>query len=422
MPEIKFSDASIRGLSTTKKRAEFFDPRYPNLVLRVTHRGTKTFLFRMKRTESGRRPGKNLGRYPDLTLKNAIRLYRESAQREAAGEPPPELEDRIRDLEAELAKLKREAGDAYTFDDLAEEFMERYSKPRKKTWKNDRNSLRRDPLRVWTGKPVDEIRKADVNRLIDEVADRAPIQANRLLSLLHRMWKWGMSKDLVEFNPCSGIEPPSEERMRTRVLCDRELALFWTMFSTGGGNGLPEISAAPAILEALKMLLVTAQRRTEVAEMEWSEIDGPWWDLIPDRTKPGRHHRVYLSPLAREILEHQRDASEPGHEYVFPSDRLSGRPIYMHTITHVMGRISDALLEAGLISETARPHDLRRTATTCMGKLGVTRDILRRVLNHSDSSVTARYDLYQYDEKVRDALGGWSDYLAEVLHRPPGAS
>ena len=421
MPEIKFSDAGIRRLSTSKKRAEFFDSRYPNLVLRITHRGTKTFLFRQKRTESGRRPGKNLGRYPDLSLKNAIRLYREESQREAAGEPPPELHDRIKDLEAELAKLKRQAGDAYTFDNLADEFIERYSKTRKKTWKNDLYSLRRDPLRVWKGKAVEEIRKVDVNRLLDEVAERAPVQANRLLSLLHRMWTWGMSKDLVEFNPCSGIEKPTEEKPRNRALRDRELALVWSMLSGEEGNGLPSVSVAPVLREGLKLLIVTAQRRSEVSGMLWKEIETPWWDLDPDRTKPERHHRVFLSPLAQEIVERQRAVTDPHSPHVFQSDRMPEKAIHEHSLTHAMERISDALLEAKLFTEGATVHDLRRTATTGMSKLGVLRHVLKRVLNHSDSSVTARYDLYRYDKEVRDALHRWSDHLEEVLRRPPGA-
>lgn len=420
MPEIRFTDAKIASLNTTKNRDEYRDPRYPNLVLRVTKSGTKSWVYRQKRKKSGRRPGRTLGRYPAVSYKNVLRAYREEQERVENGLPDPDIHRQIQELEAELAALKRKAGDVLTFDDLAKDYLERYAKKKKKTWKHDEYLLAKDPIPAWSGKPVDEIRRSDVVRLLDDVVSRAPSVANRLQRLLHRVWSWAMSVDLVELNPCSGIERPAKESPRERILDDQEIALFWSIFQ--GQVDVGQGGLAPVLADAACFCLVTAQRRSEVALMTWDELseDSQWWMLSAQRTKADRPHLIYLSPLARALVHKQRESPLYSSTYVFPSPKLRGRAISPIGLTNAFGKLNKALLEAGTIEESACLHDLRATAATGMARLGVDPRIVSRVLNHAESSVTARhYNLYQYRSEIQDALTRWSDHLTQVLRRLP---
>jgi len=420
MPEIRLTPTTLERLATSREREEFFDPRYPNLVLRVTRAGGKSFLFRLPRTGSGRRPGKTLGRYPELRLEAALERYRAEAARVEAGRPEPEVQAQIRDLEAELSRLKRLSGEVLTFERLAEEYLERYAKPNKRSWRLDVGMLRHDPIPAWKGRPIDEIRRRDVSELIQKVAQRAPIQANLLLGVLHRMWTWAMSRDLAESNPVSGVPKPSRPRRRERVLDREEIRLFWAAFDRA--SGLARERFNPTYGDALRLLLLTGQRRIEVLSLAWSELEEgfAWWNLGQDRTKAERPHRVYLTPFARQILERRRQDPKAHETYVFasPHARRRGKPLDENGLTHVFSGIARDLVEAGLIAAPARAHDLRRTAATRMAELGVERRIVSRVLNHADASITARYDLYQYDAEVNDALTCWSE-LVEALSREP---
>jgi len=410
MPEIRFTEAKIEALRTTKEREEFHDPRYPNLILRVTREGRKSFVYRLPRDGDGRRGGRTLGRFPRVSLKEALLLYSTQAARVEAAVPEPDLRARIREIEAEIARLKALSAEVYTFGRLAAEYMERYSKPSKRSWRNDESLLRLYALPAWKERPVEGIRKRDVSLVVEAAAQRAPVRANRLLVLLLGLWTWGMANGLVESNPVSGIERPTRERRRERFLSREEIGLFWRAFDPG--SGLTGIDFEPTCGEVLRLLLLTGQRRSEIVALEWSELepDLAWCNLGRSRTKAARPHRVYLAPLARGIVERRRALTGGKSRYVFESTdpRRRGESLHPVSVTHLFKRIADRLLERGLIAEGAWLHDLRRTAATRMAELGVDRRILSRVLNHADSSITARYDLYQYDAEVKDALTRWS--------------
>jgi integrase len=163
---------------------------------------------------------------------------------------------------------------------------------------------------------------------------------------------------------------------------------------------------------ALKLCLVTAQRRAEVAGLSHREIDGDWWTLPKERSKNGKPHRTYLSPLAKRLIK-----ASQGDEYVFPSRRSDG-PIQPQSLIIALARNRDKVVNGKRLFDMPRftVHDLRRTAATRMAEIGIPRFDIAKVLNHTDHEVTAIYDHYAYDAEKKRALMKWGRRLQVILN------
>ena len=163
-----------------------------------------------------------------------------------------------------------------------------------------------------------------------------------------------------------------------------------------------------------QLMILTAQRRTQVGEMRWQDVDldAGTWTLRAEDTKSDRMHLVPLSGPAMEIL---RNLPRLG-EHVFTTD--GSNPIAYYS----KGKVRlDAFIEArGAALSSWRLHDLRRSAATHMVRLGVSMEVVGRVLSHARAGVTARvYALHEYEPEKRSALERWA---AEVLRAVSGES
>lgn len=423
MPKIHFTDDKVKKIPPPGPedgaQVVYRDPRYPGLLLKVG-RNTKTWAYRApSKTPAGRRPWVKIGRYPKVSYKKALARYQEEDIRLKNGQPPAELKERIRDLEAELAALKRQAN-LLTFEALVEE----YSRRRLRKLKSPRQVLgilKNDPVRVWAGRPAEEIKREDVLKLLDAVEERAPTMANRVLAVVKSLYNWAVKAQLVRVNPASGIEPPVAVNERDRYLDVREIRLYWF-----GLHAKKEI-VRPDVANALRLCLITGQRRSEVAGMTWSELEWDsenrlWWNLPGSRTKPGRPTRVYLPSLAVAIIHRQREAQRVSKTYVFPRLTSLADHIREGDLATAMRRVSDDLVAQRLISRGARPHDLRRTANTHWAMIGIDRRYQKLMLNHGSREVTDIYDRYPYDAELADAWGLWARHLTKLLRGGPGPS
>jgi integrase len=169
------------------------------------------------------------------------------------------------------------------------------------------------------------------------------------------------------------------------------------------------MSAASRI--ALKLLLVTAQRKGEVISARWEDIDiaGAWWTIPAERSKNGLPHRVPLSRLAISLLNDARQLTgEEKSTWVFPSPKKEH--MGPTALDHAVRR---RIEEVGLTDFT--PHDLRRTAASYMTSIGVPRLVVSKLLNHVEQGVTAVYDRHSYDTDKRDALARWDRKLLEII-------
>src|SRR5262245_2590599 len=263
----------------------------------------------------------------------------------------------------------------------------------------------------WKHKLITDIARPDVNRLIDAIMDRkAPILANRTLSILKRFFRWTIERGYLQVSPIAGIRPPAKEKTRDRVLTEEELTAIW--------------NAAPALGfpfgDYFRLLALTGQRRGEVANMKWADVDldAALWTLPKEATKAGRIHDVPLSAPAVALL---RNAPKFKGPYIFTT--TSSKPP-ISGFSKAKTALNDAIVEArgksAELPENAKAldqwglHDLRRTLTTWMANNGVLPHVLAAILNHSPGStlgITAVYARSKWSKEKRDALDRWAQYI-----------
>jgi integrase len=241
----------------------------------------------------------------------------------------------------------------------------------------------------------DEVRRADIRALLDRVADRAPVMANRVFEVTRRLYTWAIGKDLVATSPCAGLSKPSTETQRDRVLTEDEIRSVWAACDTELGT----------LADAFRLMLLTAQRRGEVLRMRWQGIDGTWWTIPAESAKNGRSHRVPLNPQALAILECLREGAKG--PWVFPSPTADG------PIENPQKAVARLRMRSNV--HNLRLHDLRRTAASHMTGMGISRLTVQKLLNHAERDVTAVYDRHSYDPEKRTALEAWGRRLAEIV-------
>lgn len=387
MARKRFTARFVDGIKPPESgRADYWDEAVPGFGLRVSETGRKTWtlLYRPKGSKVVRR----------LTIGTLDRMSLADAREEA------------RDALRDAAKGKDPAGQkkahrlAEIFRDVADDYLERYAKSKKRSWRKDKVRLDRDILPAFGTRKAQDVQRRDIIKMLDGIVARgAPVEANRVHSLTRRIFNWAISRDLVAVNPAAGIERPGgEEAGRDRVLTDAEIKAVWAALGKE-----PE-----HVAKAFRLLLLTAQRPGEVAKMRPEDIEGDWWTIPAQFSKNGKPHRVYLSPQTRAIL----GAKKLTGAWVFPSPKTDGAR-------------TDIWKAADGIRKTSgvdfRPHDLRRTAGTNMTReLGVSRALLGRVLNHTgrergEAAATRVYDRYEYDREKQETLEAWGALLDQIL-------
>ncbi len=387
----RLTDARIRSLTRKQVRYEAWDTE-PGFGLRIAPSGRKSFVYLYRFEGKPRRM--TLGVYPRMSLASA---------REAVANAVKRLDESI-DPGAEKIAARKSLTDAESFAELAHEWVERYAKPKRKTWKVAQQQLEVDAIPVWGKRKAKSITRRDVIQLIDSIMDRgAPVTANRTLSLLKQVFKFGVQRDILDTSPAAAVDKPAKEERRDRVLSEDEIQSFWF--------GLDKAVMSENVRIALKLCLVTAQRRAEVTGLAHGEIDGDWWTLPKARSKNGKPHRTHLSPLAKSLIK-----GASGADYLFPSPGTDG-PIQPQSLIIALARNRDKVVDGKRLFDMPRftVHDLRRTAATRMAEIGVPRFDISKVLNHTDQDVTAIYDHYAYDAEKKKALLKWGRRLQDIL-------
>ena len=394
-------------------RVEYRHETRGGLICRVTAKGKKTFYLLYRVRGAGRAMKRaRLGDYPDdVTFADVIAKCDVHKGKANAGE--------------DLAEHKRALKAASTWAELSKQYLELHAKARKRSWATDERALK-ILGRHWDNWKLPDISRKEIRHYLDLVAKEgtarkpgqpkkgAPIHANRLLALMRKVFNWAIGRDLMDANPCAGIEPPGVERSRDRVLTNEEIRLFWS------GTGALKFTWGEAAAAALRLELLTGQRGGEVLSMAWADVDleAGWWTIPKERSKNKRAHRVPLSAPALEILTGRKTKAET--DWVFPG-KGTEKPA---------GNIASSLEKLrGATGLDFRPHDLRRTCATKLAEIGIVPYVISQVLNHASAegrgagaAVTMQhYALYAYDKEKRDALERWSGRLTEILAETPTA-
>jgi integrase len=397
----KLTDRSLDALRPRTGRYEIWDDARKGFGVRVTPRGVKSFVWVYHFEGKPRRM--TFGTYPRISLADAGVKLAEAKQ----------LLDRGVDPGSRLVSERAAERSAETVGDLVAIYLERYARPRKRSASEDERILRKDVLSRWENRKAKDISRRDVVLLLNEIVDRgAPIQANRTLTIVRRMFRFAIGQAIIEVSPCDEIERPSAENQGERVLSEDEIRLLWKALETA--------PMEPNARRILRAMLATGQRKGELIGLPEREIDKDLWLLPVSRAKNGREHLIPLSPIAMQIL-------------LFPSAR-NGQPYRGQSIDHATRYLFDPRprskrrgqkapettrtapppLLAGVM-ERFTPHDLRRTVATRMRELGISRGDVKMVLNHTETDVTATYDRYDGLPEKRRALVIWGSRLEQIV-------
>jgi integrase len=259
--------------------------------------------------------------------------------------------------------------------------------------------MTKDALPAFGNRPMDTITRTDIRNLLDSIADRgAPIHANRILAYLRRLFNWAVERDIITSSPVAGIKAPAGERSRDRTLSPDELAKVW--------QGTYKVSDPFGTF--FRMLILTGQRRNEVAGARWEEIDFAKneWTIPAERAKNGKTHLVHL-PASPDILSGLPRMD--GSEFVFTT---TGQ-------TPISGfSKAKAMLDEASGIYGWKIHDLRRTfATLATGELGIEPVVVDKILNHLSGAVTgiaAVYQRHAYLDQRREAMKKWASYILDL--------
>ncbi len=390
----QFTDKMIKAL---KPKEYIYDVREQNgFAVRVFPSGKKSWVFIY--TYGSRKRRMTLGDYKTMTLADA---------RIKHGDAYKMLKNEDKDP-AQVQKLEKASSrDSSTVSGLIEEYIEKWALPRKRSWKEDKRVLERDVKPIWGRRKAKDIAKRDVVLLLEDIVKRgAPIAANRAFACVRRMFNFAVERDIITATPCATIKAPSKENQRDRCLTTDEIKSFWHALE------IAPMSAATKI--ALKLQLVTAQRKGEILGAEWSEIDleTRWWIIPESKAKNGVHHRVALSELAIELLKDLKKLNSKSR-WLFPSDTGKSH-MRGESIGKAVRRSNEVVFRKAKINHFT-PHDLRRTAATHMTEMGISRLVVSKILNHIDSSITAIYDRHSYDAEKRNALESWGKRLSQLI-------
>ncbi len=245
---------------------------------------------------------------------------------------------------------------------------------------------------------VTDLDARDITNRLEAIAtDSGPTTSNRARSALSQCMSWAVSRGIIHRNPLIGTKALASEKPRERVLSEDEIAKLWAETNRPGD-----------FAAIVRLLLLTGQRREEVAAMRWSEIDldRRLWEIPGTRTKNHRPHQVPLSDQVATIL--QALPRRDGRDLVFGTGKggFSG-----------WGQSKARSDRRSGLSDW-RIHDLRRTAVTGMAELGIQPHVIEAVVNHISGhkgGVAGIYNRATYADEKRIALQRWADHVSRLV-------
>jgi integrase len=379
----KLSKTVVERIKAADQDVFVWDNTLPGFGVRVKPSGVRSYIiqYRNRNTSTSRRL--TIGQHgPLLTLDQAKKQARAMLADAMRGEDPVEI--------------RKTARRAPSIADLAVDYLERHAVPKKrpKSVRDDRAMLDNIILPKLGAKKVDAIGRRDVEAIQVGMKDR-PYQANRVLSLLSKMfnlaieWKWRPD------NPAKGIERYQEQK-RERWLSDEELRHLCAVLDEH-----PNTRAANAV----RLQLLTGARLGEVLTSRKEDFDlhRGIWTKPSHQTKQKRTEHLPLSAQALILVTLIIETSDAGSPFLFPGNK-PGQPL--HEIKKFW---SVVLREAGIVNY--RRHDNRHTYASHLVSSGLSLEIVGRLLGHTTATTTKRY-AHLADDPLRAATDQFGSKIA----------
>jgi integrase len=418
MSKRTLNDKILKSLKPAKSgdRYAIMDAIVPGFGVRVTDKGHRTFVLVARFPGASNPTRRAIGAYGELTLEAARTEARRWLELIQAGKDPAAEEERAK--RETLRKHK------HTFAAVAEEFIKRHVSKTRKAAVVERE-IRREFVDRWATRPITDIDQLDVKAVLRAAVDRdAPYQAHNLLVHIRSLFNWAIAQGDygLDRSPCDRLQPKmviGKKAVRTRILKDDELRLLWRVTVDMGYPYGP----------LFRLLALTGQRKSEVAEARWGEFDlrNKIWTIPPERMKADAAHVVPLTQDAIEILEGLPRFKNGDHLF---STTFGAKPV--NGFSKAKARLDELILkEARALAEhrgddpaTAkldewRIHDIRRSMRTGLSALPVSDMVRELVIAHTRPGLHKVYDQYAYLDEKRHALELWAARLRSIVTPPP---
>ena len=406
---LQMTDAAVKKLKAPADapRCEYWDTTTKGLGLRVSRTGARSWVMIVRSLKAGEwtQQRVTLGTYPAVSLADARKAAVEARTRAEQGQDP-----------ADGTKTQRKAletASRNTFAAVRDEFLVKYRgrqnrRPAPRTLAEIKRVLSSDLFAAWTDRPLAEVTRRDVLDVLDVLVERgAEVMANRTLAYLGMLCAWAIDREIIKADPTDAIKKPGAEQSRERVLSPVELRAIWQAAAPAQANH------GDLFEGIIKALMLTGQRRDEVAGMRWAEIDGATWTLPAGRTKNHREHVVPLSAPVLAILAARKAEQEEMRmrtEFVFTSS--GPRPFNGWSK-------SKARLDSRANVAKWTIHDLRRTLATRMAEdLRIPPHVIEATINHVSGSrggVAGTYNRALYLDERKTALDAWAGYVLRLV-------
>lgn len=420
MAQCKLTKRAIDALFPKDRDDFHWDDEVAGFGMKVTPAGGKIFVFQYRIGGRGTKTKRwTIGKYgapwtPDEARKEAKRLGKLADQG---------IDPMIEKKEAERIDRTK------AFSVYVETFAEGYLQPEwGKSWKQAKRYLEMHAVPILGSKALPSIKVEDINEVLDRLRSQPGLQRS-VWAVLSSMFRWAEKREDIERSPLAKMDAPAGVKARKRILTPDELIAAWrASYSLDGPRGA-----------LVRMLMISLQRRSEVAGLPWAELNKArsLWHLDGSRSKNGLDHLVPLSSLAVAEIEaigwKTRGLVMPSSTGRTPVSNFSDMKTALdEAMKPILQELADARAEEA--GEGAQPvewkpwrlHDLRRTGTTNLQALGFPIEVTERVINHHQggeaSGIRGIYNLYEYlDEKTR-ALEAWASHLASLIDGAPKAS
>jgi integrase len=373
------------------------DMRAKGLALRVAADGGKTWDLAYRIKGKGVRR-LSLGRYGDVGLEQARKRANELTSEARRG----------RDLIAEERAVRDEYDQSFTIERLISEYMRRRVTDRLRTAGEIERRLKRT-LEPFLKRKAEDIRRRDLRALFDHAADEGHTrEAEKRRATVAAMFRWAQRQDIVDANPADGLTPYDRGTPRERTLDEDEIKKLWSWLESGDLHS--------AVADVLKLQLLIGARVAEVGGMKVDEFKRDatgrlLWTLPAARSKNKRARTTPLVGLARELVEARlKQAGERGGRlFLSETGADLGSSLVGQHIVHRWDR-----LPVGKFST----HDLRRTASVSMVKLGISLETVAMVIGHEAGHGTrtlARHYLPDdFIDRKTQALTNWDRRLRQI--------
>lgn len=429
MAKAAITKRTVDGAQPGSRDQFIWDTDVAGFGLKVTPAGGKVYIFQYRIArpgEASRTAAKRytIGKHGKLTPDQARKRAKELAAMVETGTDPRQAEldayaaaDAAKRAEAERVRVETELA----FSRVADQWLDHYEheKGRRPASIRQAKLVVENHLRpALEAKPMPHIGRGELQPIIDAMPAKQRAMKRAVFAYASILFGWAAKRGMINANPLSAMERPSPPPARKRVLTDSELADTYL-----AASGM-EAPFGPFF----QMLILTGQRRSEVAGIAWSELDRDeaTWTIPPERAKNKAAHIVPLSPAVidqLDLLAGAQGDDEPKWPKAGFILSTNGRtPI--SGITKAKQRLDAAIAKRrdGEALDDWRIHDLRRTLATGLQRLGIRFEVTEAVLNHvsgAKSGVAGVYQQHDWKEEKRSALDAWARHVAAIVVPAP---